>query len=100
MANGRKYTAYFNADSSGFKKGTDQMVQALEKVNKELVNNQYRQKECSKVISDAQKEIKKLEKEEKEKGKLDEDQKKKLSLHSCVQNRSLSKELSPTFQRK
>lgn len=78
MANGRKYTAYFNADSSGFKKGTDQMVQALEKVNKELVNNQYRQKECSKVISDAQKEIKKLEKEEKEKGKLDEDQKKKL----------------------
>ena len=78
MANGRKYTAYFNADSSGFKKGTDQMVQALEKVNKELVNNQYRQKECNKVISDAQKEIKKLEKEEKEKGKLDEDQKKKL----------------------
>ena len=78
MANGRKYTTYFNADSSGFKKGTDQMVQALEKVNKELVNNQYRQKECSKVISDAQKEIKKLEKEEKEKGKLDEDQKKKL----------------------
>ena len=63
MANGRKYTTYFNADSSGFKKGTDQMVQALEKVNKELVNNQYRQKECNKVISDAQKEIKKLEKE-------------------------------------
>lgn len=78
MANGRKYTTYFNADSSGFKKGTDQMVQALEKVNKELVNNQYRQKECNKVISDAQKEIKELEKEEKEKGKLDEDQKKKL----------------------
>ena len=51
MANGRKYTSYFNADSSGFKKGTDQMVQALEKVNKKLVNNQYRQKECSKVIS-------------------------------------------------
>ena len=78
MANGRKFTSYFNADSSGFKKGTDQMVQALEKANKELVNNQYRQKECNKVISDAQKEIKKLEKEEKEKGKLDEDQKKKL----------------------
>ena len=51
MANGRKFTSYFNADSSGFKKGTDQMVQTLEKVNKELVNNQYRQKECSKVIS-------------------------------------------------
>ena len=85
MANGRKYTAYFNADSSGFKKGTDQMVQALEKVNKELVNNQYRQKECNKVISDAQKamkkaeeEIKKLEKEQKEKNGLDEKQKKEL----------------------
>ena len=51
MTNGRKFTSYFNADSSGFKKGIDQMVYALEKVNKELVNNQYRQKECSKVIS-------------------------------------------------
>ena len=85
MANGRKYTAYFNADSSGFKKGTDQMVQALEKMNKELVNNQYRQRDCNKAISDAQKELKKtekeiekLEKEQKEKGKLDEKEQKQL----------------------
>lgn len=78
MANGRSYTSYFKADSSGFKKGVDDMVKALEKANKELVNNQYRQKDCNKVISDAQKEIKKLEKEQKENGKLDEEQTKKL----------------------
>lgn len=85
MANGRKYTTYFNADSSGFKKGTDAAVQALQKMNKELVNNQYRQKDCNKAISDAQKELKKtekeiekLEKEQKEKGKLDEKDKKLL----------------------
>ena len=85
MANGRKYTTYFNADSSGFKKGTDEAVQALQKMNKELVNNQYRQKDCNKAISDAQKELKKtekeiekLEKEQKEKGKLDEKDKKLL----------------------
>ncbi len=85
MANGRKYTTYFNADSSGFKKGTDEAVQALQKMNKELVNNQYRQKDCNKAISDAQKELKKtaqeiekLEKEQKEKGKLDEKDKKQL----------------------
>ena len=54
------------------------MVKALEKANKELVNNQYRQKDCNKVISDAQKEIKKLEKEQKENGSLSEEQTKKL----------------------
>lgn len=63
------------------------MVQALEKANKELVNNQYRQRDCNKAITEAQKElkktaedIKKLEKEEKEKGKLDEKQKKSLMI--------------------
>ena len=73
LANGRKYTTYFNADSSGFKKGTDEAVQALQKMNKELVNNQYRQKDCNKAISDAQKELKKtaqeIEKLEGTKGK-------------------------------
>ena len=79
------YTVKFGADTNNFKKGVSEMVQALEKMNKELVNNQYRQKDCNKAISDAQKElkktdeeIKKLEKEEKEKGKLDEKQKKDL----------------------
>ena len=33
MANGRSYTSYFKADSSGFKKGVDDMVKALEKAN-------------------------------------------------------------------
>ena len=33
MANSRKYTTLFNADSSGFKKGVSQMVQALEEIH-------------------------------------------------------------------
>lgn len=78
MANSRKYTTLFNADSSGFKKGVSQMVQALEDANKALVKNQYQQKECSKSISAAQSEIKKLQQIEKEKGQLDEEQTKKL----------------------
>ena len=78
MANSRKLTTLFNADSSGFKKGVSQMVQALEDANKALVKNQYQQKECSKSISAAQSEIKKLQQIEKEKGQLDEEQTKKL----------------------
>lgn len=78
MAKSRKYTTLFNADSSGFKKGVSQMVQALEDANKALVKNQYQQKECSKSISAAQREIKKLQQIEKEKGQLDEEQTKKL----------------------
>ena len=90
MASGRRFTAYFNADSSGFKKGMDQMVDALNKANKELVNNQYRQKECNKVISDAQKEIQKIKKEEKEKGQIDEEQKKKLEqLNTTIEEQKI-----------
>ena len=85
MANGRSYTSYFKADSSGFKKGVDDMVKALEKANKELVNNQYRQKDCNKVISDAQKEIKKLEKEEEERVKqLEKETKRREELNQAI----------------
>jgi TP901 family phage tail tape measure protein len=87
VGNQRSLTTYFKADSTSFKKGVDQMVQSLEKANKELVNNQYRQRDCNKVISDAQKEINKLKKEEKEKGQLDEKQKKQLEeLNSTIES--------------
>ena len=71
-------TVRLKTDTSGFKKGMDEVVKELEKYNKALVDNQYKQRECNSVISKAQKEIKELHKAEKEKGQLDENQKKRL----------------------
>lgn len=71
-------TVRMKTDTSGFKKGMDEVVKELEKYNKALVDNQYKQRECNSVISKAQKEIKELHKAEKEKGQLDENQKKRL----------------------
>jgi TP901 family phage tail tape measure protein len=71
-------TVRLKTDNSGFKKGMDEVIAELEKYNKALVDNQYKQRECNKVISNAQKEIKELHKAEKEKGQLDENQKKRL----------------------
>lgn len=100
MAESRSFTAKFNADSSGMKKGVGEAVQALQEANKALVDNQYRQKDCNKAISDAQKEIKKttekikeLEKAEKEKGSLDEKEKKQLD-----ELKTKHKELSNTIE--
>lgn len=71
-------TVRMKTDTSGFKKGMDEVIAELEKYNKALVDNQYKQRECNSVISKAQKEIKELHKAEKEKGQLDENQKKRL----------------------
>ena len=65
MANGRSYTSYFKADSSGFKKGVDDMVKALEKANKELVNNQYRQKTATRSFPTLRRKLKSLKKKRK-----------------------------------
>lgn len=80
----------FGADTSGFKNGTGDMIKQLNELNKALLDNKYRQKDCSKAISEAQKEIKKLEEEQKEKGKLDADEKKKLEeLNSTIEQEKL-----------
>lgn len=71
-------TVRLKTDTSGFKKGMDEVVKELEKYNKALVDNQYKQRDCNKVISAAQKEIKDLKKIEQEKGQLDDSQKKRL----------------------
>ena len=64
MSVGRSYTTSFNANTTGFKKGTEEMVEQLNKLNKSLVDNQYKQRDCNKVINDAKREIKELKKAE------------------------------------
>ena len=78
MAGGRDYTMRFKTDTTGFKTGTDQVIDQLNKFNKALVDNQYKQRDCNKVISEAQKKIKDLHKTKKENGKLTEDEEKQL----------------------
>ena len=78
MANVRSTTATFKADTSGFTKGTDEMIGKLNELNKQLVNNQYRQKDCNKAISDAQKKLKEVQAEIDKTGKADEEQTKQV----------------------
>lgn len=78
MAKSRKYTTLFNADSSGFKKGTSEVIKALDETNKALVKNQYQQKDCSRTISDAQKELRKIAEEQKKTGVETDEQKEKI----------------------
>ena len=71
-------TVRMKTDTSGFKKGMDEVVEKLNQYNKALVDNQYKQRECNKVINDAKKRIKELNEIQKEKGKLDENEEKEL----------------------
>src|SRR5574344_1014400 len=58
MSDARSYTTAFKADTSNFKKGTEEMVKKLTELNKALVGNQAKQKEANQTISAAQKELK------------------------------------------
>ena len=71
-------TVRMKTDMSGFKKGMDEVVEKLNKYNKALVDNQYKQRDCNKVINDAKKRIKELNEIQKEKGKLDENEENEL----------------------
>ncbi len=71
-------TVRMKTDTSGFKKGMDEVVEELNKYNKALVDNQYKQRDCNKVINDAKKRIKELNEIQKEKGKLDENEENEL----------------------
>ena len=73
----RSDTVKFNADTSGLKKGTDEVINKLNELNKKLVDNQYKQRECNTVISDAQREIKKIIKAEEDRAKQLENEKKR-----------------------
>lgn len=79
MSDGRSYTMAFKADTSGFKKGTDEMVGKLNGLNKALVDNQYKQRDSNKVISDAKKELKKLQEGIEANGSATEDEKKRIA---------------------
>lgn len=71
-------TVRMKTDTSGFKKGMDEVVEELNKYNKALIDNQYKQRDANKAISEAQKEIKNLHKIKKENGKLTEEEEKQL----------------------
>lgn len=78
MAETKSLVTRMTTDTSGFKKGMDEVVEKLNQYNKALVDNQYKQRECNKVINDAKKRIKELNETQKEKGKLDENEEKEL----------------------
>lgn len=54
------FTTTFNTDTSGFRKGMDEMIDKLNGFNKKLVDNQYRQRDSNKVISEAKKKLKEI----------------------------------------
>ena len=90
MANVRSTTATFKADTSGFTKGTNEMIGKLNELNKQLVNNQYRQKDCNKAISDAQKKLKEVQAEIDKTGKADEEQTKQVKkLNDAIEEEKL-----------
>ena len=66
MAETKSLVTRMTTNTTGFKTGTDQVIEQLNKFNKALVDNQYQQKECNKVIANAQKELKNTKKENEE----------------------------------
>ncbi|MBQ8134925.1 MAG: hypothetical protein IJ192_11055 [Clostridia bacterium] len=80
MSNGRTYTTKYGANTSNFKQGMNEMVKELENYNKALVDNQYRQKDCNKVITEAQKEIKQIKKDIKENGDVNGEKAKEMAI--------------------
>lgn len=74
----RKTVTKLGADSSEFKGAVDNMTKALNNLNRKILDNKAAQKEANKTISDAQKELAKVEKEVKENGKATDEQKQKI----------------------
>ena len=78
MSDTRSMTTKFKADTSGFKKGMDEMIDKLNAYNKKLVDNQYSQRECNQTISKAKKELKELQETVAKNGKATEDEEKRM----------------------
>ncbi len=70
---------YFKSDASGFTKGVNEMQDKLKGLNTALKNNQKEQKEASKNITSAEKEIAKINKQIEKNGKATEEQEKQLA---------------------
>ena len=86
----RGMTVNFNANTSGLKKGTDEVINKLNELNKKLVDNQYKQRDSNKVISDAQRELKKLREQIKDNDKATDDEKKKIQeLNDTIEQEKL-----------
>lgn len=86
----RSDTVKFNADTSGLKKGTDEVINKLNELNKKLVDNQYKQRDSNKVISDAKRELKKLREQIKDNDKATDDEKKKIQeLNDTIEQEKL-----------
>lgn len=69
---------YFKSDASGFTKGINEMQDKLKGLNTALKNNQKEQKEASKNITSAEKEIAKINKQIEKNGEATDSQKQRL----------------------
>lgn len=78
----RNTTVRFSSNTSGLKQGVSEVINQLNQLNKALVDNQYKQKDCNKAIKEAQKEIDALNKKTKEGKELTEDDKKKIEQYN------------------
>lgn len=82
-------TVRMKTDTSGFKKGMDEVVEELNKYNKALIDNQYKQRDANKVISEAQREIKNLKKAEEDRAKqLENEKKRREELNKIIEDAS------------
>ena len=92
--NMRSMTVGFKADTSGFKKGMDDMIEQLNALNKKLVDNQYSQRDCNKVIAEAKKKLRELEEQAAKNGGATEDEKKQMKeLNQTIEEQDLSNSL-------
>ena len=90
MSDTRSMTTKFKADTSGFKKGMDEMIDKLNAYNKKLVDNQYSQRECNQTISKAKKELKELQETVAKNGKATEDEEKRMrELNRTIEEQTL-----------
>ena len=86
----RSMTVGFKADTSGFKKGMDDMIEQLNALNKKLVDNQYSQRDCNKVIAEAKKKLRELEEQAAKNGGATEDEKKQMKeLNQTIEEQTL-----------
>ena len=77
-ADERSTAIKFTSNTSGLKQGVGEVIAQLNQLNKALVDNQYKQKDCNKTISDAKKELQNIKKDIKENGSATADQEKKM----------------------
>ncbi len=85
-----RLVASIDANTDGLEEGVKQSEKSLQKLNKALVDNQYKQKDCNKTISDARRELKNIEKEIGENKKANEDQKKRIEeLNNTIEDEKL-----------